>query len=41
MLIFVGKRIGFMMITMVVGSILLFLLLEFTPGNVATKGLGP
>ena len=41
MLIFVGKRIGFMILTMVVVSILLFLLLEFTPGNVATKVLGP
>ena len=41
MLIFVGKRIGFMILTMVVVSILLFLLLEITPGNVATKVLGP
>jgi|TARA_B100000315_G_scaffold23661_1_gene20501 peptide/nickel transport system permease protein len=41
MLIFVGKRIGFMILTMVVVSILLFLLLELTPGNVATKVLGP
>jgi peptide/nickel transport system permease protein len=41
MLIFVGKRIGFMILTMVVVSILIFLLLEITPGNVATKVLGP
>jgi peptide/nickel transport system permease protein len=41
MLIFVGKRVGFMILTMIVVSILLFLLLELTPGNVATKVLGP
>jgi peptide/nickel transport system permease protein len=41
MVIFIAKRIGFLMITMVVVSILLFLLLELTPGNVAVKVLGP
>jgi peptide/nickel transport system permease protein len=41
MLIMISKRIGFMVVTMVVVSILLFLLLEFSPGNVATKVLGP
>ena len=41
MLIFVMRRIGAMVLTMVVVSILLFLLLEFSPGNVATKVLGP
>ncbi|MDP6819651.1 MAG: ABC transporter permease, partial [Alphaproteobacteria bacterium] len=41
MLIFVGKRIGFMILTMVVVSILLFLVLEITPGNVARGVLGP
>ncbi len=41
MLIFIGNRIGFMILTMFVVSIILFLLLEITPGNVATKVLGP
>jgi peptide/nickel transport system permease protein len=41
MLIFIMRRIGAMLLTMVVVSILLFLLLEFQPGNVATKVLGP
>ena len=41
MLIFIAKRIGFMALTMIVVSLLLFLLLEFSPGNVATKVLGP
>jgi len=41
MLIFIGKRIGFMLLTMFVVSIVLYLLLEITPGNVATKVLGP
>lgn len=40
MIIFILKRIGFMVITMIVVSLLLFLLLEITPGNVATKVLG-
>lgn len=41
MLIMISKRIGFMVLTMLVVSILLFLLLEYSPGNVATKVLGP
>lgn len=41
MLIFIVKRLGFMILTMVVVSLLLFLLLEISPGNVATKVLGP
>ncbi len=41
MLIFILKRLGAMVVTMIVVSILLFLALEFTPGNVATMVLGP
>ena len=41
MLIFLLKRLGYMALTMVVVSLLLFLLLELTPGSVATKVLGP
>ena len=41
MVIFILKRIGFMILTMLVVSLLLFLLLEFTPGSVAAKVLGP
>ncbi|MDP6344777.1 MAG: ABC transporter permease, partial [Alphaproteobacteria bacterium] len=41
MLIFIAKRLGAMVLTMLVVSILLFLLLEISPGNVATKVLGP
>ncbi len=41
MLIFIAKRIGAMILTMLVVSIVLFLMLEFSPGNVATKVLGP
>ena len=41
MVVFILKRLGYMVLTMVVVSMLLFLLLEFTPGNVATKVLGP
>jgi peptide/nickel transport system permease protein len=40
MLVFIGKRIGIMALTMIAVSILLFLLLEISPGNVATKVLG-
>ena len=36
-----AKRVGFMALTMIVVSLLLFLLLEISPGNVATKVLGP
>jgi peptide/nickel transport system permease protein len=41
MVVMIGKRIGFMVITMFVVSVLLFISLEFSPGNVATKVLGP
>lgn len=41
MLILILKRLGFMLLTMLVVSILLFLLLEFSPGDVAVKVLGP
>ncbi len=41
MLIFISKRVGFMILTMIVVSLLLFLLLELSPGSVATKVLGP
>jgi peptide/nickel transport system permease protein len=41
MLIFVLRRCGTMVLTMLVVSLLLFLLLEISPGNVATKVLGP
>jgi peptide/nickel transport system permease protein len=40
-LVFIVKRLGFMVLTMLVVSILVFLLLELSPGNVATKVLGP
>jgi len=41
MVIFLLRRLGTMALIMLVVSILLFLLLELTPGNVATKVLGP
>ena len=41
MLIFISKRVGFMIGTMIVVSLMLFLVLELSPGNVATKVLGP
>ncbi len=41
MLIFIAKRIGFMVITMIVVSMLLFLLLEIRADTVAIKVLGP
>lgn len=41
MLIFIAKRFGFMIITMLVVSILLFLLLEINVEGVAVKVLGP
>jgi len=40
MLILIGKRIGIMVVTMFAVSLLLFLLLELSPGSVATKVLG-
>ncbi len=41
MLIFILRRAGSMILTMLVVSVLLFLLLEINPGSVATKVLGP
>ena len=41
MLVFIAKRLAYMAATMVAVSILVFLLLEISPGNVATKVLGP
>ncbi len=41
MLVFILRRAGTMVLTMIVVSMLLFLLLEISPGNVATKVLGP
>jgi len=41
MVIFIGKRIGQMLLIMLVVSIILFLLLEFNVEGVATKVLGP
>lgn len=40
MLILIAKRIGIMAVTMFAVSLLLFLLLELSPGSVATKVLG-
>lgn len=39
--VFIVKRLGFMVVTMVVASFLVFGLMEFSPGNVASKTLGP
>lgn len=41
MLLFITKRFGLMVLTMLIVSLLLFVLLELQPGNVATKVLGP
>ena len=41
MLVFVARRVALMVLTMVIVSILLFVLLELQPGSVATKVLGP
>lgn len=41
MTIFILKRLGFMVLTMVVASFLVFATEEFSPGNVARKTLGP
>jgi peptide/nickel transport system permease protein len=41
MLFFIAKRLGLMIATMLIVSILLFVLLELQPGSVATKVLGP
>jgi peptide/nickel transport system permease protein len=40
MTVFIVKRLGLMVLTMVVASFLVFGLMEFSPGNVATKVLG-
>jgi peptide/nickel transport system permease protein len=41
MLIFIAKRLAVMVLIMIALSIALFLMLELTPGSVATKVLGP
>ncbi len=41
MALFIAKRLLMMIATMFVTSVLVFSLLEFTPGNVASKTLGP
>lgn len=41
MTIFILKRLGLMVLTMVVSSFLVYALNEFSPGNVASKTLGP
>ena len=41
MILFIAKRIAFMALTMLVVSLVVFLVMEFSPGNVATKVLGP
>jgi peptide/nickel transport system permease protein len=41
MIVFFLRRLAYMALTMAVVSVLLFILLELTPGNVATKVLGP
>ncbi|MCR9255469.1 MAG: ABC transporter permease [Alphaproteobacteria bacterium] len=41
MVVFIAKRLGYMVLTMLVVSILVFVMLEFSPGNVARKVLGP
>lgn len=40
MLVLIGKRLGIMVLTMVAVSIILFLVMEISPGSVATKVLG-
>jgi len=41
MVLFIAKRLGYMALTMLIVSILVFVLLEYSPGNVARKVLGP
>lgn len=41
MLTFLAKRLGTMVLTMVLASLLVFLVLEASPGSVATRVLGP
>ena len=38
---FIVKRLGQMVLTMVIASFLVFAVMEFSPGNVASKTLGP
>ena len=41
MLVFLARRLAYMALTMLVLSLIVFLLLEFSPGSIATKVLGP
>ncbi|MGB0695448.1 MAG: ABC transporter permease [Rhodospirillaceae bacterium] len=41
MLTFIGKRLGSMILTMILASFLVFLALEASPGDVAVRVLGP
>ena len=41
MTVFIANRLALMMLTMVVASFLVFGVMEFSPGNVASKTLGP
>ena len=41
MTVFIVNRLGLMFLTMVVASFLVFGVMEFSPGNVASKTLGP
>ena len=41
MSVFILKRLGMLLVTMIVASFILFALMEFSPGNVASKTLGP
>ena len=41
MVVFIANRLFLMALTMVVSSFLVFAIMEFSPGNVASKTLGP
>ncbi len=41
MLVFLARRLAYMALTMLVLSLIVFLVLEFSPGSIATKVLGP
>ncbi len=41
MTVFIMNRLGLMFVTMLVASFLVFFAMEFSPGNVASKTLGP
>ena len=41
MIVFIANRLFLMALTMVVSSFLVFAIMEFSPGNVASKTLGP